>query len=126
MNRTYCNKNTEKFKRCLSFVYESEDVQADFSRTQGVIDVHFDTNFKLHTFTRTYSNRHPWMTEAVRAQIKLNNSIHKDYLYSNNIELLKSYRDTKRMLHSSLRKAEIKYLIVRLKLNSNGFFKTKD
>ena len=52
--RSFCNKNIENFKRCLTnqswdFVYESEDLQAAFSRFQGVIDVHFNTNFKLHT-----------------------------------------------------------------------------
>ena len=125
MKRSFCNKNIANFKRCLNnqswdFVYESEDVQAAFSRFQGVIDVHFNTNFKLHT----YSNRHPWMTEALRTQIKLKNSMHKDYLKSNNIEVLKSYRDTKRILHSSLKNAEIKYFGDQLELNSNDIFKT--
>ena len=82
--------------------------------------MHFNTNFKLHTFTRTY----PWMTEALRTQIKLKNSTHKHYLKSNNIEVLKSYRDTKRILHSSLRNAEIKYFGDQLELNSNDIFKT--
>ena len=64
------------------------------------------------------------MTEALRTQIKLKNSMHKDYLKSNNIEVLKSYRDTKRILHSSLRNAEIKYFGDQLELNSNDIFKT--
>ena len=56
--RSFCNKNIENFKRCLinqswDFVYESVDLQAAFSRFQRVIDVHFNSNFKLHTFTRT-------------------------------------------------------------------------
>ena len=41
--RSFCNKNIENFKRCLpnqswDFVYESKDLQAAFSRFQGVID----------------------------------------------------------------------------------------
>ena len=64
------------------------------------------------------------MTEALRTQIKLKNSMHKDYLKSNNIEVLKSYRDTKGILHSSLRNAEIKYFGDQLELNSNDIFKT--
>ena len=64
------------------------------------------------------------MTEALRTQIKLKNSMHKDYLKSNNIEVLKSYRDTKRILHSSLKNAEIKYFGDQLELNSNDIFKT--
>ena len=38
--------------------------------------------------------------------------------------LLKSYRDTKRILHSSLRNAEIKCFGDQLQLNSNHIFKT--
>ena len=45
--RSFCNKNIENFRRCLNnqswdFVYESEDLQAAFSRFQGVTDVHFN------------------------------------------------------------------------------------
>ena len=103
--RSFCNKNIENFRRCLNnqswdFVYESEDLQAAFSRFQGVIDVHFNSNFKLHTFTRTYRNRHPWMTEALRTQIKLKNSMYKEYVKSNNADIVESHKDSKRILHS--------------------------
>ena len=105
--RSFCNKNIENFKRSLTnqswdFVYESEDLQAAFSRFQGVIDVHFNTNFKLHTFTRTSINRHPWMTEALRTQIRLKNSKYKEYVKSNNVDIVESYKDSIRILHSSL------------------------
>ena len=127
--RSFCNKNIEKFKTCLNkqtwdFVYESEDLQAAYSRFQGVIDVHFKANFKLHTFTRTYLNRHPWMTEALRTQIRLKNSKHREYVKSNNAELLESYKVTKRILHSSLRNAEIQYYSEQLEINSSDIFKS--
>ena len=127
--RSFCNKNIENFKRCLTnqswdFVYESEDLQATFSRFQGVIDVHFNTNFKLHTFTRTYINRHPWMTEALRTQIRLKNSKYKEYVKSNNVDIVESYKDSKRILHSSLRNAEIQYYSEQYELNSGDMFKS--
>ena len=92
--RSFCIKNIENFRRCLNnqswdFAYESLDLQAVFSRFQGVIDVHFNTNFKLHTFT--YINRHPWMTEALRTQIRLKNSKYMEYVKSNNIDIVESY-----------------------------------
>ena len=126
--RSFCNKNIENFRRCLNnqswdFVYESEDLQAAFSRFQGVIDVHFNSNFKLHTFTRTYRNRHPWMTEALRTQIKLKNSMYKEYVKSNNADIVESYKDSKRILHSSLRNAEIQYYSEQYELNSCDMFK---
>ena len=127
--RSFCNKNIENFRRCLTnqswdFVYESEDLQAAFSRFQGVIDVHFNTNFKLHTFTRTYINRHPWMTEALRTQIRLKNSKYKEYVKSNNVDIVESYKDSKRILHSSLRNAEIHYYSEQYELNSGDMFKS--
>ena len=126
--RSFCNKNIENFRRCLNnqswdFVYESEDLQAAFSRFQGVIDVHFNSNFKLHTFTRTYRNRHPWMTEALRTQISLKNSMYKEYVKSNNADIVESYKDSKRILHSSLRNAEIQYYSEQYELNSCDMFK---
>ena len=126
--RSFCNKNIENFRRCLNnqswdFVYESEDLQAAFSRFQGVIDVHFNSNFKLHTFTRTYRNRHPWMTEALRTQIRLKNSMYKEYVKSNNADIVESYKDSKRILHSSLRNAEIQYYSEQYELNICYMFK---
>ena len=97
---------------------KSEDLQGAFSRFQGVNDVHFNTNFKLHTFTRTYINRHPWMTEALRTQIRLKNSKYKEYVKSNNVDIVESYKDSKRILHSSLRNAEIQYYSEQYELNS--------
>ena len=127
--RSFCNKNIENFKRCLTnqswdFVFESEDLQAAFSRFQGVIDVHFNTNFKLHTFTRTYINRHPWMTEALRTQIRLKNNKYKEFIKSNNVDIVESYKDSKRILHSSLRNAEIQYYSEQYELNSGDMFKS--
>ena len=126
--RSFCNKNIENFRMCLNnqswdFVYESEDLQAAFSRFQGVIDVHFNSNFKLHTFTRTYGNRYPWMTKALRTQIRLKNSMYKEYVKSNNADIVESYKDSKRILHSSLRNAEIQYYSEQYELNSCDMFK---
>ena len=107
--RSFCNKNIENFKRCLTNQSWDFVTEVAFSRFQGVIDVHFNTNFKLHTFTRTYINRHPWMTEALRTQIRLKNSKYTEYVKSNNVDIVESYKDSKRILHSSLRNAEIQY-----------------
>ena len=78
----------------------------------------FNTNFKLHTLTRTYINRHPWMTEALRTQIRLENSKYKEYVKPNNVDIVESYKDSKRILHSSLRNAEIQYYSEQYELNS--------
>ena len=41
------------------FVYETECMQLAFTRFQGVINQHFETHFKMQSFTTNYKNRHP-------------------------------------------------------------------
>ena len=42
----------------------------------------------------------------------------------NNVDIVESYKDSKRILHSSLRKAEIQYYIEQNELNSGAMFKS--
>ena len=49
------------------------------------------------------------MTEALRTQIRLKNSKYMEYVQSNNIDIVETYQDSKIILHSSLRNAEIQY-----------------
>ena len=51
VKRSFCDRNIANFKECLlqeswDFVYLSSDLQSAFSRFQGVIDLHLNTNFK--------------------------------------------------------------------------------
>ena len=63
------------------------------------------------------------MTEALRTQIKFKNSMYKEYVKSNNADIVESYKDSKRILHSSLRNAEIQYYSEQYELNSCDMFK---
>ena len=81
MKRSFCDRNIANFKQCIlheswDFVYESNDLQTAFSRLQGVIDLHLNTNFMKRTFTMNYKNRYPWITEALREKIKCKNQLH--------------------------------------------------
>ena len=58
------------------FVYETEGMQLAFTRFQGGINQHFETNFEMQSFTTNSKNRHPWMTKALRTQIKIKNARH--------------------------------------------------
>ena len=64
------------------------------------------------------------MTEALRTQIRLKNSKHREYVKSNNAELLELYKVTKRILHSSLKNAEIQYYSEQLEINRSDIFKS--
>ena len=64
------------------------------------------------------------MTEALRTQIRLKNSKYKEYVKSNNVDIVESYKDSKRIVHSSLRNAEIQYYSEQYELNSGHMFKS--
>ena len=49
------------------------------------------------------------MTEGLRTQIRLKNSKYKEYVKSNNVDIVESYKNSKSILRSSLRNAEIQY-----------------
>ena len=44
-------------------------MQTDFTEFQGLIDSYFDKSFQKQTFTITYKNRYPWMTNSLRQKI---------------------------------------------------------
>ena len=66
------------------------------------------------------------MTEALRTQIRFKNSKYKEYVKSNNVDIhvVMSYKNSKRILHSSLRNAEIQYYSEQYELNSGDMFKS--
>ena len=64
------------------------------------------------------------MTEVLRTQIRLKKFKYMEYVKSNNIDVVESYKDSKRILHSSLRNAEIQYYSEQYELNSSDMFKS--
>ena len=75
-----------------------------FTRFQGVINQHFETNFKMQSFTTNYKNRHPWMTKVLRTQIKIKNAIHTTCFASLTKDITKfaDYNKVKNLLKSSV------------------------
>ena len=73
IKRNFCRKNISKFRKYLK--NESWDniyysgTQKAFTEFQGLINLYFDKSFKKHTFTLTYKNLHPWMTNLLRNKI---------------------------------------------------------
>ena len=65
----------------------------------------------------TYKNRYPWLSAALRTQIKLKNAKHKEALKSNDQTVKDEYKNIKRELHSSLRNSEISYYSNQLDLH---------
>ena len=74
---------------------ECKCAQSAFSRFQSVMDLHFSTVFKIQTCTINYKKRHPWMTDALRAQIKLKNVMHSRAITLNNKTAFENYNRAK-------------------------------
>ena len=115
VKRSCTLKNIANFKNCSQnetwdFVYLSNDIASAYQRFQGVFDQLLNSNFKKQTYTMNYKNRHPWMTGALRAQIKQNNKLHSLAISSRDDTIMDDYKEIKKNLQPALRYFEITYL----------------
>ena len=129
VKRSFCDRNIANFKQCLlheswDFVYLSSDLQSAFSRFQGVIDLHLNTNFKKRTIMMNYKNCYPWITEPLRTKHRRKNQLHAIATTSNDDNIMKEYKEAKKVLHSTLRNSVISYFGDQFELNKNDIFKT--
>ena len=82
--------------------------------------MYFDKSFKKHTFTLTYKNRHPWMTNLLRNKIAEKNKLGLKALKSpDDIELNGHYKRKRNELISELRNTEIIYYSNQLEIHKN-------
>ena len=71
-----------------------------------------------------YKNRHPWMTGALRAQIKQKNKLHSLAISSRDDKIMDDYMDTKKNLQSALRNSKILYFSNQLDIHRNDIGKS--
>ena len=71
-----------------------------------------------------YKNRHPWMTGALRAQIKQKNKLHSLAISSRDDKIMDDYKKTKKSLQSALRNSEITYFSNQLDIHINDMGKS--
>ena len=117
-------ENIANFKQCIlheswDFVYESNDLQSAFSKFQGVLDLNLNTNFKKRTFTMNYKNRYPWITEALCKKIKCKNQLHAIAVSSHDVNIMKRYKEAKKVFHSTLRNSVTSYFGDQLDINND-------
>ena len=75
-----------------------------FTEFQRLINNHFNKSFNKQTFTLTYKNRYPWMTNSLRTKIAEKNKLGlKSIKNPNNIELNRLYKRKRNHLISELR-----------------------
>ena len=71
-----------------------------------------------------YKNQHPWMTGALRAQIKQKNKLHSLAISSRDDKIMDDYKETKKTLQSALRNSEITYFSNQLDSHRNDIGKS--
>ena len=129
IRRNFNQKNICKFTKCIKnevwIVLNSLDVQNAFSWFQRVIDLHFGENFPKRTFTMTYKNRLPWLTEKLRTQIKDKNAMHTMVILHPDDQLLRvKYKKLRNELTSLIRNSEINHYSDELELHKSDLHKT--
>ena len=90
-----------------NYVYSASGTQPAFTRFQAVIDHHLNNNFKMQTIAMNYKNRHPWMTEELRTQIKHKNALYAETLKKRDKDIQEKYKKLKNELTSSLKNNSI-------------------
>ena len=86
-------ESIKKFNKALQFInwhfINDYDIQTAFTMFQGVIDLLFDEFCPKQTFTMTYSNKLPWLTDALRKSIKIKNCLYAETKANPNDQQLK-------------------------------------
>ena len=99
--RNYCEENIARFNQCLlsetwDLVY-TQDTKKGFTWLQGLVDLFFVKCFPKQTYTITYKNRYPWMTNELRANILKKNKLGQEVSKTpNDLLLCKKYRKLKK------------------------------
>ena len=112
IKRDLCKRNISKFCKFLknelwNNIYYSGTQEA-FTEFQLLINNHFYMSFNKQTFTLTYKNRYPWMTNSLRTKIAEQNKLGlKSIKNPDNIELNRLYKRKRNQLISELGNTEI-------------------
>ena len=127
--RSFCDKNVHNFhcnlkQESWNYVYSASGTQPAFTRFQAVIDHHLNNNFKMQTIAMNYKNRHPWMTEELRTQIKHKNALYAETLKKRDKDIQEKYKKLKNELTSSLKNKEILYYSNQLEIHKNDISKS--
>ena len=73
IKHNFCKRDISKFCKFLKNELWNDifysGTQEAFTEFQRIINSHFDMSFKKQTFTLTYKNRYPWMTNSLRTKI---------------------------------------------------------
>ena len=125
LNKTNMKKLNEALKAVNWQFLDDFDTQTAFTMFQGVIDQLFDKICPKQSFTMTYGNKLPWLTDARKKSIKDKNRLHVESKCNpNDHQLKRQYKNKRNQVTSDLRNAEIKYFSKEIDVNISDTNKT--
>ena len=109
--RVYNHENIVKFVSMLSNKSWSDvllcnDTQMSYSKFHEELREVYDACFPLNTFKQGYNTRKPWLTEAMKEQIKIKNRLYKMWKKSGKSDLESIYKRFRNKLNRFLKAAE--------------------
>ena len=125
LNKTNIKKLNEALKAVNWQFLDDFDRQTAFTMFKAVIDQLFDKICPKQSFTMTYGNKLPWLTDALKKSIKHKNRLHVESKCNPNDQQLKRrYKNKRNQVTSDLRNAEIKYFSKEIYVNISDTNKT--
>ena len=128
-SRKYTSVNIEKFKiniknKNMLTVLESTDCQEAFSKFHSIFLKTYEDCFPLTITKLGYRTRMPWLTVALKNSIKNKNKLYVKYIKHKTIFNEKAYKDYKRILNNTMKKAERDHYDVLFRINKDNLKKT--
>ena len=124
IKHNFCKRNISKFCKFLknelwNNIYYSGTQEA-FTEFQLLINNHFNKSFNKQTFTLTYKNRYPWMTNLLCTKLAAKNKLgFKSIKNPDNIELNRLFNRKRNQLIPELRNTNIIFSSNQLELHKN-------
>ena len=127
--RVYNHENIVKFVSMLSNKSWSDvllcnDTQMSYSKFHEELREVYDACFPLKTFKQGYNTRKPWLTEAMKEQIKIKNRLYKMWKKSGKSDLESIYKRFRNKLNRFLKAAEKEHYAKLFEENSKNLRKS--
>ena len=130
VTRVFNEKNKQKFREAISAVDWTEicnipDTQNSFSHFHSVLIFLQDKCFPKIRIRKKYSNRKPWLSDALRNSIRNKNKLYHKYKKIPSVKNESSYKSFRNKLNHMLKIVEKKYyrdLIIYHKDNTRKYW----
>ena len=127
--RIYSEANIANFTTALnnhdwSHVLNDGDAQSSYSRFITDYISIYNSSFPLKAFKEGYKNRKPWLSDGIKKQIKIKNSLYRRYIKSKDPDLWSIYTRFRNKINGLLVKAEKEHYSFLMEKHKNNLKKS--